>query len=124
MTLRFELFVEDVARSVDFYTQIMGFKVIKANDTYHSLNRDGVTIGIGQARHLAENHYFRPEITTQRKGLGVEIVFEVDNVEAFYHEIQASGYLIAEELTRRKHGLTDFRLVDPDGYYLRPTSRD
>ena len=124
MTLRFELFVEDVARSVDFYTQIMGFKVVRASDTYHSLNRDGVTIGIGAAHHLSEDHYFRPEVTTQRKGLGVEIVFEVDDVEAFYQEIQASGYPIAEDLMRRKHGLTDFRLVDPDGYYLRPTSRD
>lgn len=124
MTLRFELFVKDLERSVEFYTNILGFKVIRAHEKYHSLQRDNVIIGIGSADKLVQEHYFRPEILTDRKGLGVEIVFDVDDIDAFYEEVKATGYPIHEELKRRKHNLTDFRIVDPDGYYLRPTSRN
>ncbi|TAL08302.1 MAG: VOC family protein [Nitrospirae bacterium] len=124
LTLRFELFVQDPKQSVEFYTKILGFKVMHEYEKYHSLQRDNVIIGIGAADKLVDGHYFRPEVLTDRKGLGVEIVFEVDDINAFYEEIKATGYPIHEELQRRKHILTDFRIVDPDGYYLRPTSRD
>ncbi|HZE87222.1 MAG TPA: VOC family protein [Methylomirabilota bacterium] len=124
MTLRFELFVQDPKRSVAFYKDILGFKVVRAGEKYHSLQRDDVVIGIGSADKLVDGHYFRPEVLTDRKGLGVEIVFEVDDINALYEEVRATGYPIYEELIRRKHNLTDFRIVDPDGYYLRPTSRN
>jgi lactoylglutathione lyase len=123
MTPRFELFVEDPDKSVEFYTKILGFSVRYSNERYYSLVRGSVTIGIGYASKLRDGHYFRPEITTQRKGQGVEIVLEVDDIHAEYERVKASGYTIAEDLTEREWGLTDFRLVDPDGYYLRVTSK-
>lgn len=35
--------------------------------------------------------------------------------------VVAAGWSLAEDLTRRPWGLVDFRLLDPDGYYLRVT---
>jgi lactoylglutathione lyase len=123
MSVRFELFVEDLKKSVDFYTNILGFKIAYSDESYSSVKRDTVTIGICYARDLHEGHYFRPEIDIQRKGLGVEIVLEVDNVEEEYKKVQSSGYPITEELQEQDWNLIDFRIVDPDGYYLRITSR-
>jgi len=53
-----------------------------------------------------------------------EIVLKVDNVQEDYRSVHASGHPIVEELQERPWGLTDVRIVDPDGYYLRITARD
>jgi predicted ester cyclase len=58
-----------------------------------------------------------------RRGLGVEIVIEVDDVERCQERVAASGHPILEPLQDRPWGLRDFRISDPDGYYLRITSR-
>jgi lactoylglutathione lyase len=54
---------------------------------------------------------------------GVEIVLEVDDVAAAHERVLAAGYPVEQDLQRRSWGLTDFRLHDPAGYYLRITSR-
>jgi len=70
-----------------------------------------------------EGGYFGREIATLRRGLGVEIVIEVDDVEGFHDRVAYSGHRIHEPLQDRPWGLRDFRISDPDGYYLRITSR-
>jgi lactoylglutathione lyase len=124
MTLRFELHVSKPERSIEFYTNVLGFTLIRAGEEYSELRRDAVTLGIGLAEGLDEENYFSPEIETDKKGVGVEIVFEVNDIRRFYEEVQQTGYPIREDIAYRPHGLTDFRLIDPDGYYLRPTSRE
>lgn len=122
MTLRFELFTTNPKKTVEFYTSILGFSELKSYSDYYPIQRGGVTIGICPINSLKEGHYFRPEVVHNRKGLGLEIVLEVDDIEDEYNSVKKSGYHIAEELTQQEWGLTDFRLVDPDGYYLRITS--
>jgi lactoylglutathione lyase len=124
MSPRFELFADDPEKSVAFYTDVLGFGVQYSNNGYHSLVRGATTIGIGSLAGLRQNHYFRPEITSQRKGLGTEIVLEVGDIQAEHDRIEASSYPILEGLKKHEWGLTDFRVVDPAGYYLRITSRD
>jgi len=53
----------------------------------------------------------------------VELVLEVDDVEAELDRVRSRGWPIEEELTVRPWGLRDFRLLDPNGYYLRITQR-
>lgn len=125
MSLRFELFVEDIKRSVNFYKDILGFVdgFVSADGGYHSVKRGDVTIGLGEVEGLGANHHFLPEIEQGRKGLGVEIVLEVDDVNKAYEEVKSSGHRDIEALINRSWGLTDFRVIDPDGYYLRITNR-
>lgn len=125
MNSRFEFFVRDPQRSVDFYITILGFHQIQKGNNPFMVQRDEIQIGFGYVEHLSESHYFRPEITSQRKGLGFEIVLEVDDddINSFYEDIKKTNYPIAEELKHQEWGLRDFRLVDPDGYYLRITSK-
>lgn len=124
MDARFELFVDDIDRSVAFYRDIMRFKEMTSYGNYHPMHRGAIKIGIGAGEKLSNHHYFRPEVVNNiRKGIGVEFVLEVDDIEEEYKFIQSKQYPIAENLNKQEWGLTDFRIVDPDGYYLRITSK-
>src|SRR6266446_3038221 len=96
MTIRFELFTADTKRSVDFYTNVLGFKEVRTDieGDYHQMVNDDVHIGIGSAEKLYAGHHFRPEVISERKGLGVEIVLEVDDIEGLYNEVRSKGYPI------------------------------
>ncbi len=125
MSLRLELFVSDLKKSADFYTGVLGFEKMKGGFNYVPVRSGSVVIGLGAAGRLPKNHYFNPELQQARRGLGAEIVLEVDDVQAMYDKVKASGY--AKELApprKQPWGLTDFRLADPDGYYLRISSRE
>ncbi|MBX9790854.1 MAG: hypothetical protein K2Y37_18200 [Pirellulales bacterium] len=51
-------------------------------------------------------------------------MLEVDDVQALYDQVKKSAAkTIASPLRLQSWGLTDFRVIDPDGYYLRITSR-
>jgi catechol 2,3-dioxygenase-like lactoylglutathione lyase family enzyme len=121
-TLRFELFVRDVEASTGFFTQILGFSIHRSDGTYVELRCGGVTIGLAPASALPTTHPIRAD-RTERLGLGVEIVIETDDVDDAYRKAEASGYPIATALDARAWGLRDFRVVSPDGYYVRVTSR-
>jgi len=56
-----------------------------------------------------------------RSGLGVELVVVVEDVAALHARAVASGQADISALVAQPWGLTDFRVVDPDGYYIRVT---
>ena len=123
--LRLELFVEDMDAAIDFYTRVLGFEFVRSEPGYYASLRNGaVVLGLGPVSKLpAQGGYFTRDIADQRRGLGVEIVLEVDDVDAWRRRVLASGCPVFELLQERPWGLRDFRIVDPDGYYLRSTSR-
>ena len=59
----------------------------------------------------------------RRPPTGVEIVLEVDYLHAERDRIRHAGWPIEEDIVRRPWGLQDFRVIDPDGHYLRITHR-
>ena len=125
MTLRLELFTSDMKKSVGFYTEILGFEMEgeQMNNAYQPVKRGHVVLGIGPLNKLSKDHHFNPGVQPVQNGFGVEIVLEVDSVAAVYEKVNSSGYPIHDPLKIQPWGLTDFRLVDPNGYYLRITSR-
>jgi len=124
MTLRLELFVDDVEKSAQFYETVLGFERLAGGPGYLPVRSGSVLIGLGPVSKLSKSHYFNPEAQTARRGLGTEIVLEVEDIQAFFAKVKATGYKkILTPLEKRPWGATDFRLADPDGYYLRITSR-
>jgi lactoylglutathione lyase len=116
MTLRVEVFPDNLDAFVDFYTEVLGFTLAvdrRATESpYAAVERGAVRIGAARAYPRA-----------RAVPLGVEIVLEVDDVAAAHDRVLAAGYPVEQDLRRRPWGLTDFRLHDPAGYYLRITSR-
>jgi lactoylglutathione lyase len=122
--LRVELFVADVTVAVRFYREVLGFEPPHGTDvspSYVAVRRGTAVIGLGSADALPADH---PAARgTGRAGAGVELVVEVDDVVAARDHAVAAGAELASDLATQPWGLTDFRLVDPDGFYVRVTGR-
>jgi catechol 2,3-dioxygenase-like lactoylglutathione lyase family enzyme len=121
-SLRVELFVADLDRSAGFYVEVLGFRVERNDPGYVAVRRGSATIGIGLMSGLPAAHPILSR-SGERGGLGVELVIEVPDVDALYRSVVASGWPVATPPGDRPWGLRDFRLLDPDGYYVRVTSR-
>ena len=120
MTLRFEIFPDDLDATVDFYMRVLRFRLTAdrrgQRDEYVSLQRGSVRVGA--ARRVV------PDVRAARlPPAGVELVLEVDDVVAERDRVAAAGWPLAEDLQDRPWGMKDFRILDPAGYYLRITDR-
>ena len=125
MRLRLELFVADVDESIRFYVGALGFAVERHEAGYAHLRRGDAELGLGSATMLPPDGPapgFTRESVARARGAGVEIVLEVEDLSAVAERVQEAGYPLVEPLLDRPWGLRDFRLVDPDGYYLRVTT--
>jgi catechol 2,3-dioxygenase-like lactoylglutathione lyase family enzyme len=122
--LRIELFVEDLDTSIGFYAAL-GFAVERHEHDYASLRWGDATIGLGPIDKFpptGPGPGFTQERVTATRGAGVEIVLEVPDLDVALAAVRAAGHDLAEEPIDRPWGLRDFRLTDPDGYYLRITT--
>jgi len=117
--LRLELFTDDLDRLVDFYTGILGFAPVRyePDGGYAVLVRGAVELGI--LVWSATGH----REAARRPPMGTEIVIEVDDIVTERDAIVEAGGRLDEDLVRRPWGLRDFRIVDPEGVYLRFTTR-
>ena len=118
MTLRFEIFPADLDVTVGFYQRALGFQLTddRRAEDYVALRRGAVRVGAVQTTLPNARAARRPQA-------GVELVLEVDDVVAERDRVLAAGWPLDEDLQDRSWGLRDFRILDPDGYYLRITSR-
>jgi lactoylglutathione lyase len=125
MRLRLELFVDDLDTSIGFYAGI-GFAVERREHDYASLRWGDVVLGLGPIAKLPMSGAgpgFTQERLAAGRGAGVEIVLEVEDLDVALAAVRAAGHPLAAEPADRPWGLRDFRLTDPDGYYLRITTR-
>ncbi len=120
MSLRFEVFSSDLEATLDFYIRVLRFSVARddreSTVPYLSLRRGQVRVGA----------VFRADVERvdlRRPPTGVELVLEVDDLVAERDHVLAAGWRLLEDLQDRPWGLSDFRLLDDGGYYLRVTSR-
>jgi lactoylglutathione lyase len=120
MTVRYEIFPDDLDATVDFYTRVLGFSVTKdqrdAPQAYVAMQRDAVRVGAARREVPGAPAERRPPV-------GTETVLEVDDLAGERSRVLAAGWPLEEDLEVRPWGLTDFRILDPAGYYLRISSR-
>ena len=84
--LRFELFVDDVEASVSFYGATLGL-VPPENWSpygYVPLRAGAVTVGVQNHTKLPIEHHFSASRLACQRGVGLEIVIEVDDVDRVY----------------------------------------
>ena len=123
MTMRLELFVNDLSTSLDFYHRVLRFEIGDGQtDGYTPVTNGEVQLGLNLRSNLPDDHPVQSK-ENERLGRGIEIVFEVDDIDEIYEYLSAQNWPLADKLQHQPWGLTDFRVLDPDGYYLRFTSR-
>lgn len=118
-SLRLELFVADLDAFVDFYVRVLGFDLV---DDRRRSGWPYAAVASGSARIGAAPAWEPVEAGLRRAPQGVEVVLEVADVVACHDRVQGAGWRVADELQARPWGLTDFRVHDPDGHYVRVTS--
>ena len=122
---RFELFPISLDKALEFYIGILDFKLMKRTPPdYAYVVRDGIRIGIvGRSASYFRDFGQDPQerVRYRLPPTGVEIVIEVDDLDAEHDKIVQRGWKIAEQIELKDWGLRDFRIHDPDGHYLRFT---
>ena len=120
LTLRIELFPTTLDAFVSFYVGVLRFAVVRddrpGGGAYVALQRGDVHIGALEAWEETEGSLRLPPH-------GVEIVLETDDLEAERASVRRAGWEVVEDMVERPWGLRDFRLLDPDGHYIRITTR-
>jgi lactoylglutathione lyase len=117
-----ELFVSDVERSIAFY-RALGFEVARRWEDWVPLRRGEIKLTLQGDAHAVEGpHYFTPDIGRFPRGTGVEVSIQVDDVDALYAAAEAARLNVVKPIQDRPWHGRDFRLADPDGYFLRITS--
>lgn len=118
-----ELHVSDVDASVEFYSQL-GLVPTARAPSWATL-----AIGDGELRLQSDgyvrshDHYFTPHLDRRPRGIGVEICVEVtEPVDDVAARIRPGGAIV-RELVNRDWGARDFRVADPDGYFVRVTTQ-
>lgn len=131
---KIELFVSDLAISVDFYGRVLGFEVGAqrqagpvGQELFHVPVWHGPSlIGLGLMQKLVPSHHLRRGGLDAERGIGVELCFYVDDgdLEAYYDSVRRECRTKIEALVMQPWGSRDFRVIDPDGYYLRFSAPD
>jgi len=114
---KFELFVDDVEASTRFY-EGLGFRVahVKPSDDYTTMERDGVVVALSPLpRWLPPLRWLG---FLRLPPLGTEIVLYPDDLETLHAALTRAGFEPGE-IRLQPWGHRDFRLRDPNGYYVR-----
>jgi catechol 2,3-dioxygenase-like lactoylglutathione lyase family enzyme len=100
------LAVVDMDQTLDFYTNLLGFRVIMKSSEYSIVERDGATI------------HFLPaadESVMQAVGGHTEIYIEVNDIHALWKHVDTHrGEYKIKELFDQPYGMTEFHIGDPN----------
>jgi catechol 2,3-dioxygenase-like lactoylglutathione lyase family enzyme len=123
-----ELHVADLGRSLAFY-EALGFRVARRYGEWLRLERQGAGLVLMADAYIrSHDHYFTPHLERSPRGVGVEIVVEVEDLEAARAMVDAAVAAgggtarLVKDVTDRPWRARDFRLADPDGFFLRLTT--
>jgi uncharacterized glyoxalase superfamily protein PhnB len=110
------LLVSDVVRSVAFYTNVLGAKVVYSDCDFAAL-RVGELEFMLHADHAYDHHPWYSELAGHtRRGLGAELrLFHVDP-DAVEERARKSGATVLQPALGKPHGWRDVIVADPDGY--------
>lgn len=134
LTLTVNLLVADVATSVDFYTDVLGFELVLGvpegtedvvfdrDDRplgFAMLERDEVQIMIQSHTSAADD---LPGFTPSAGGDAVSLYIDVDDVEALWEQLREKVDVV-KPLGTTFYGAKEFHFRDPAGFLVGLASR-
>jgi lactoylglutathione lyase len=112
--------VGDLQRSIDFYTQVLGMRVLRKTD-YPGGRFTNVFVGFqdeSEGAVLELTHNWDTSAYDLGNGYG-HVAVEVDDAYQACEEVKKRGGKVTREAGPMKHGTTVIAFVeDPDGYKI------
>ena len=112
--------VGDLDRSIDFYTRILGMRLLRRKD-YPEGRFTLAFVGYGEESDTAVielTHNWDTASYDPGQGFG-HVAIGVDDIDAVCQRIREAGGMISREPGPMKHGTTVIAFVkDPDGYAI------
>jgi lactoylglutathione lyase len=112
--------VGDLDRSIEFYTRVLGMKLLRRND-YPDGRFTLAFVGYGpesEGAVLELTHNWDTNAYDLGNGFG-HVALEVDDAHGACAEVKALGGRVTREAGPMKHGSTVIAFVeDPDGYKI------
>ena len=108
--------VNDIERSVRFYTEVLGFIVIEQMSDGAALQ--GVLLKAGTCKlGLSQDDWAKGR--DRKKGEGVRIWCDtVQDIDALAVRIRSAGGVLADEPKNQPDGEHSISVTDPDGFHL------
>ncbi|MBP3962705.1 VOC family protein [Paenibacillus lignilyticus] len=103
--------VSNFSQSVEWYSEQLGFRVVKEDPFYIELvNESGIRILFQQNEHNLHSHFVYPDGALQSS-----YGFMVDDAEAAYHEFVERGIKVGQLFDYQGKS---FSFYDPDGNFI------
>ena len=129
---KLKLFVGDLDAPMAFYRDALGFEEVAHREVQlgtkmlsHTIVKSGpVILSLGLRDRLPTGHHLlRGE---GEQGLGVEICLYVpdEELDTLFARVRPVAPGRIDRLAMRPRGARDFRVSDPDGYYIRVGAPD
>ncbi len=110
------LLVRDVARSVAFYSGVLGAKVHYSDADFAALELAGTAFML-HADHTYDHHPLASRLATSApRGVGAELRVSGVNPDDVEAHARTTGATIVHATADRAHGWRDVLVADPDGY--------
>jgi catechol 2,3-dioxygenase-like lactoylglutathione lyase family enzyme len=114
--LSVNLIVREVARSVPFYTGVLGLRLLYSDDDFAALERDGVRLQLHADHTYARMPWANRLKESAPRGVGAEIRILGIDPDAAEQRARDSGFNVTVPVRDWPHGWRDCVLEDPDGY--------
>jgi catechol 2,3-dioxygenase-like lactoylglutathione lyase family enzyme len=114
--LSVNLIVREIERSVPFYTEALGLRLLYSDEDFAALEREGVRLQLHADHTYAAMPWAGRLRDDSRRGLGAEIrILGIDPDEA-EKRARDRGFTVLVPTRDWPHGWRDCVLEDPDGY--------
>jgi lactoylglutathione lyase len=110
----------DLERSIDFYTNVLGMKLLRRKD-YPEGKFTLAFIGYGdESKQAAIELTYNWDVNRYDLGAGFgHIAIEVDDARAYCEQVKLKGGTVTREAGPMKHGTSVIAFIrDPDGYQI------
>ncbi len=119
-----ELGTTHVEDYLSFFESVGQFRPMSRQPGYIQARSELAEITFIDPKFWSGGHPFSGKLKGSDQGLGIEIGIVVTNLDQAYAAAlkwKDKGWPVATGIVRRPWGVRDFRVLAPDGYYLRFT---
>lgn len=112
------IFPDDLDQSARFYTDILGFVEAGREEGFVELRSGGLTLWLHSDEDIDDASY-KEELHEHKRGVGLNLSFEVDDLQKYYERIVEKGDApVEQEMESTPWGTRRFTVQDPNGYHL------